>query len=209
MKRPNHSEIVDFLETCIVPLYDGFDAGHQRDHAHAVMRTSHKLAQYYPEVDETMLLVAAAYHDVGLAKGREHHHTDSAIFMRADERLRQWFTADEINLMADAAEDHRASSKHAPRTIYGRIVAESDRQIIPETVILRCMQYTRSHFPDLDEEGEWNRMVEHLQNKYAEGGYLQLWIPESDNAQRLAYLRTIIADKPRLRQIFLRLLPTL
>ncbi|MCI7472010.1 MAG: phosphohydrolase, partial [Bacteroidales bacterium] len=59
------------------------------------------------------------------------------------------------------------------------------------------------------EEGEWNRMVEHLQNKYAEGGYLQLWIPESDNAQRLAYLRTIIADKPRLRQIFLRLLPTL
>ena len=117
-------------------------------------------------------------------------------------------SADEINLMADAAEDHRASSKHAPRTIYGRIVAESDRQIIPETVILRCMQYTRSHFPDLDEEGEWNRMVEHLQNKYAEGGYLQLWIPESDNAQRLAYLRTIIADKLRLRQIFLRLLPT-
>ncbi|MDY5069878.1 MAG: phosphohydrolase, partial [Sodaliphilus sp.] len=54
-----------------------------------------------------------------------------------------------------------------------------------------------------------NRMVEHLQEKYAEGGYLQLWIPESDNAQRLAYLRTIIADKPRLRQIFLRLLPTL
>ena len=89
MKRPNHSEIAAFLETCIVPLYDGFDAGHQRDHAHAVMRTSHKLAQYYPEVDETMLLVAAAYHDVGLAKGREHHHTDSAIFMRADERLRQ------------------------------------------------------------------------------------------------------------------------
>ena len=41
MKRPNHSEIADFLETCIVPLYDGFDAGHQRDHAHAVMRTSH------------------------------------------------------------------------------------------------------------------------------------------------------------------------
>lgn len=61
MKRSNHSEIADFLETCIVPLYDGFDAGHQRDHAHAVMRTSHKLAQYYPEVDETMLLVAAAY----------------------------------------------------------------------------------------------------------------------------------------------------
>ena len=70
MKRPNHSEIADFLETCIVPLYDGFDAGHQRDHAHAVMATSHKLAQYYPEVDETMLLVAAAC-QIGRASCRE------------------------------------------------------------------------------------------------------------------------------------------
>lgn len=202
MKRSFHQQIADFLEAEIVPLYDDFDAGHQRDHAHAVMATSHKLAQYYPEVDETMLLVAAAYHDVGLAKGREHHHTDSAIFMRADKRLLQWFTKDEIDLMADAAEDHRASSKHAPRTIYGRLVAESDRQIVPETVIIRTMQYTRSHFPGLDKEGQWERLVEHVHEKYAEGGYLQLWIPESDNAKRLAELRATIADKSALRAIF-------
>ena len=30
--------------------------------------------------------------------------------------------------------DHRASGKNPPRTIYGAIVAEADRQIIPETV---------------------------------------------------------------------------
>ena len=209
MKRSNHSEIAAFLEAEIVPLYDAFDKGHQRDHAHAVMATSEKLAQYYPEVDETMLLVAAAYHDVGLAKGREHHHTDSAIFMRADKRLRQWFSEEEINLMVDAAEDHRASSSHAPRTIYGRLVAESDRQIIPETVILRTMQYTRSHYPGLTKEQEWDRLVEHMHEKYAEGGYLQLWIPESDNAKKLAQLRAIIADESRLRQIFNQHHPTL
>ncbi len=202
MKRIDHDEIAAFLEANIVPLYDHFDTGHQRDHAHAVMQTSQRLAQFYPEVDETMLLVAAAYHDVGLAKGREHHHTDSAIFMRADNRLRQWFTDEEIGLMADAAEDHRASSQRAPRTIYGRLVAESDRQIVPETVIVRTMQYTRSHFPELDKEGQWHRLLQHLNEKYAEGGYLQLWIPESDNAARLATLRALIADKDRLRQIF-------
>ncbi len=202
MKRANHQEIAAFLEAEIVPLYDGFDAGHRRDHAHAVMQTSHRLAQHYPDVDETMLLVAAAYHDVGLQKGREHHHTFSAEFMRADERLRRWFIEEEIEVMADAAEDHRASSTHAPRTIYGRLVAESDRQIVPETVIKRTMQYTKSHFPGLDKEGEWNRLLEHLNAKYAEGGYLQLWIPESDNAARLATLRALIADRPRLRAIF-------
>lgn len=209
MKRKAHNEIVAFLEANIVPLYDGFDAGHQRDHAHAVMNTSQKLAQFYPEVDETMLLVAAAYHDVGLAKGREHHHTDSAIFMRSDARLRQWFTDEEVSLMADAAEDHRASSKRAPRTIYGRLVAEADRQILPETVIVRTMHYTRSHFPDLDKEAQWQRLLEHLHKKYAEGGYLQLWIPESDNARRLAELRALIAHEQALRQVFDRLYPTI
>lgn len=209
MKREEHNEIAAFLEANIVPLYDGFDAGHQRDHAHAVMSTSQKLAQFYPDVDETMLLVAAAYHDVGLAKGREHHHTDSAIFMRSDARLRRWFTDEEVSLMADAAEDHRASSKRAPRTIYGRLVAEADRQIVPETVIERTMQYTRSHFPDLDKEAQWQRLLEHLHEKYAEGGYLQLWIPESDNARRLAELRALIAHEQALRQVFDRLYPTI
>lgn len=209
MKREEHNEIAAFLEVNIVPLYDAFDAGHQRDHAHAVMSTSQKLAQFYPDVDETMLLVAAAYHDVGLAKGREHHHTDSAIFLHSDARLRRWFTDEEVSLMADAAEDHRASSKRAPRTIYGRLVAEADRQIVPETVIVRTMQYTRSHFPDLDKEAQWQRLLEHLHEKYAEGGYLQLWIPESDNARRLAELRALIAHEQALRQVFDRLYPTI
>ena len=55
----------------------------------------------------------------------------------ADERLRQWFTEEQLLIMRDAVEDHRASGKNPPRTIYGAIVAEADRQIIPETVIAR------------------------------------------------------------------------
>ena len=202
MKRDCHAEIAAFLEAEIVPRYDLFDAGHRRDHAHAVMQSAEKLAKFYPEVDETMLMVAAAYHDVGLEHGREHHHTDSAAIMRADERLCRWFSPEEINLMADAAADHRASAKHEPRTIYGRLLAESDRQIDPRTVVLRTMQYTRTHFPDFNEGQQWQRLVEHMEAKYAEGGYLRLWIPDSDNATRLAQLRAIIADKPRLRTLF-------
>ena len=92
MKRSFHAHILTFLETEIVPRYDRFDAGHGRDHVHAVMHSAEKLAQFYPDVDETMLQVAAAYHDVGLERGREHHHSDSAAIMRADLRLRQWFS---------------------------------------------------------------------------------------------------------------------
>ena len=133
-------EISAFIEREIIPRYNDFDAGHGTDHAHTVICQALKLADYYPEVDRCILLVAAAYHDLGLINGREHHHTDSAHIIRTDTRLRQWFSDQEINTIADAAEDHRASSDHEPRTIYGRIVAEADRIIDGETIVRRALQ---------------------------------------------------------------------
>ena len=167
-------EIREFVEREIVPRYDGFDAGHGRDHVLTVISQALQLAGYYPEADKCLLLVAAAYHDLGLVNGREHHHTDSARIVREDQRLRQWFSDEEINTIADAAEDHRASSGHEPRTLYGRIVAEADRIIDSETIVRRALQYGMRHEPGLDREGQYRRLMEHMREKYDYGGYLQL-----------------------------------
>lgn len=146
--------------------------------------------------------MAAACHDLGLCEDRRTHHLISGRIIRSDANLLRWFSREQIETIAHAAEDHRASSDHEPRSIYGRIVAEADRQIIPETVIRRTVQYGFSHYPELDRGGHWRRMLDHLHEKYAEGGYLKLWIPESPNAQKLAELREIIRDESRLRSIF-------
>lgn len=195
-------EIREFVEREIVPRYDGFDAGHGRDHVQTVISQALSLAQYYPEVDRCMLLVAAAYHDLGLAFGRELHHIHSARIVREDERLRQWLNEDEINTIADAAEDHRASSDHEPRTIYGRIVAEADRIIDGETIVRRALQYGLKHEPGLDREGQYRRLMEHMHEKYDYGGYLQLWIPESDNAKQLEAFRQTLANEEAFRRLF-------
>ncbi|MBQ0115400.1 MAG: HD domain-containing protein [Bacteroidales bacterium] len=195
-------EIRAFLEREIVPLYDRHDGGHRRDHAHYVMNESQHLAQYYPEVDRSMLLVAAAYHDIGLIEGREHHHESSARMLRDDRRLDRWFTPEQIGIMADAAEDHRASNKHEPRTIYGRLIAESDRQINGDTIIRRTIQYSFANYPGMDREEHYRRFLEHMAEKYAEGGYLKLWIPESDNAKRLQEFRRLLDDPEQLRRCF-------
>jgi uncharacterized protein len=194
--------IQEFIQQEIVPRYDGFDAGHGRDHVQTVMSQALSLAQHYPEVDTAVLLTAAAYHDLGLVNGREHHHTDSARIVREDERLRQWFTDEEINLIADAAEDHRASSGHEPRTIYGRIVAEADRIIDGETIVRRALQYGMKHEPGLDREGQYARLMEHMREKYDYGGYLKLWIPHGDNARRLEAFRQLLADPEAFRRLF-------
>ena len=202
-------EIREFVEREIVPRYDGFDAGHGRDHVLTVISQALQLAGYYPEADKCLLLVAAAYHDLGLVNGREHHHTDSARIVREDMRLRQWFTEEEVNIIADAAEDHRASSDHEPRTIYGRIVAEADRIIDGETIVRRALQYGMKHEPGLDREGQYRRLMEHMREKYDYGGYLKLWIPESDNARNLEAFRQTLADEKAFRGMFDRIYQSL
>lgn len=149
-----------------------------------------------------MAYTIAAYHDLGLCKGREFHHIVSGEILTADETLRQWFTPEQIDTMREAVEDHRASTDHAPRSIYGCIVAEADRQIDPDTTLRRTVQYGLKHLSTSDREEHYKRFCHHLQEKYAEGGYLRIWLPESDNAMRLQELRGVIADTVALRQLF-------
>ena len=142
------------------------------------------------------------FYDLGICEGREKHHLVSGRIIRETPELSRWFSPEQIETIAQAAEDHRASGKGEPRTIYGRIIAEADRDIVPMKIIRRTIQFGLDKYPELDREGHWNRTLEHLHEKYAEGGYLKLWIPESPNGARLAELRMIIADAEELRKIF-------
>ncbi len=194
-------ELQAYVEAEILPRYDAFDKAHQRGHAEMVISQSLQLAEQLG-VDVNMAYAIAAYHDTGLTEGRELHHKVSAQIIRNDKRLRQWFTEEQIEVMADAAEDHRASNEKPPRTIYGRIVAEADRFIDPEDIIRRTVQFGHDHYPTLSREEHYNRMVQHLHEKYGRNGYLRLWFPDSPNAQRLEELRCIIDDESQLSKWF-------
>ena len=189
-----------YIQQSILPQYDNFDGGHRRDHAEIVIRESLKLARAY-NADETMAYVIAAYHDLGLKFNREKHHIHSGEILMADENLRKWFTDEQLLTMRDAVEDHRASGKNPPRTIYGAIVAEADRQIYPLTVIHRTMAYSQKLYPNGDFETLYQRSLDHLHEKYAEGGYLKLWLNSERNVQGLAQLRALIHNEPELRKL--------
>lgn len=191
-----------YIENDVIPQYAAFDKAHREDHAHSVVERALTMAQNMSDVREDMLYTAAACHDLGLSVCRETHHLESGRIIRADAKLRQWFTSEEIETIAQAAEDHRASAKTPPRSIYGALVAEADRMIVPETIIRRTIQFGLSHYPELDREGHWERTLEHLHEKYAEGGYLKLLIKGSPNEEPLERLRAIIRDEKYLRTIF-------
>ncbi len=194
-------EILRWIEESVIPCYDAFDRGHRRDHARHVLQTALDLARHY-DVDPRMVAVAAACHDLGLSLDRKTHHLESGRIIRQMEKLNEWFSRDQIETIAQAAEDHRASSPVPPRSIYGMIVAEADRQIIPETVIRRTVQYGIRNFPEMNREQQFDRTVAHLKEKYGPDGYMKLLIPESPNAAGLEQLRSLMEDRERLFRIF-------
>ncbi|MFT0112226.1 HD domain-containing protein [Bacteroides faecis] len=194
-------KLCEHIRERIIPQYVNFDKVHRIDHVEKVIEESMKLALHY-EVNSAMVYTIAAYHDLGLCEGREFHHIVSGKILFADETLWQWFTDDQMLQMKEAIEDHRASNKQAPRSIYGKIVAEADRIIDPEITLRRTVQYGLSHYPEMDKEHQYERFRKHLADKYAEGGYLKLWIPQSDNAGRLAELRQLITNEERIRRVF-------
>lgn len=193
--------IVQYVENEVIPQYASFDKAHREDHALSVIDRAMTMGRAY-DIDPEMLYVAAACHDLGLTVDRKTHHLESGRIIRSDTHLREWFTPEQVETIARAAEDHRASATTPPRSIYGRLVAEADRMIDPLTIIRRTVQFGLSHYPELDKEGHWQRTLEHLHEKYAEGGYLHLLIPGSPNEEPLARLRDIIRDEALLRNIF-------
>ena len=196
-----NQELLQYIENEIIPRYKGFDSSHSVDHALAVIERSLRLAENY-DVDVDMVYAIAAFHDTGLINGREFHHIDSGKIVREDKNLKRWFSEEQIETMAEAVEDHRASCGEPPRSIYGKIVSQADRLIVPEIVFTRTVQYGLSHYPEKDKEEQYQRFLSHLLEKYARGGYLKLWLPEGESAEDLEKIRDIIEDREALRAIF-------
>lgn len=200
----------DYIYSEIVPKYAAFDPAHREDHAEEVIENTVRLYNKAPEeirssLDIEILFTAAACHDLGRINGKERHHIDSGIIIRNDSRLKEWFDDAQIELIAQAAEDHRASNKEEPRSMYGKIVAEADRLIDTETIIRRTLLYGMSRYPEMTPDGQIDRALDHLYDKYGDDGYLRVWIPWSDNALRLFSLRCLLADHVKAREEIVRI----
>ena len=201
-------DLMEYIETTILPRYAQFDKAHTISHANKVIKASLELAKRMG-ADINMAYTIAAYHDLGLEGPRAVHHITSGKILIADKNLLKWFSPAQMKIMKEAVEDHRASAAHAPRSIYGKIVAEADRDMEPETVISRTIQFGLDHYPEKNKEEHWERFMEHMESKYSVNGYIKMWIPGSDNEKKLNQLREYISHPDEMRPIFERIYESL
>ena len=186
--RSIDSELKAYIEQNILPLYEAHDRALGPEHVQVVLENSFALLDGL-DVEPNMVYTVAAYHDVGIRVSREEHEAVSGQWLWEDKELERWFTPQQRQIMREAVEDHRASRQEPPRNIYGRIVSEADRDLNPERVVRRMIEYSKAHWPQWSDEEHIQRTIAHVKDKYSESGYLHLWLPCPRNEAGLATLR--------------------
>ena len=164
-------KLQEYLENEIMPRNDLNDEGHNREHVNYVRRRSKKFASNIDGINMDMVDTIAVYHDVGHSIDAKNHEKVSASILASDKNLREFFSEEEIKVMAEAVEDHRASKDSEPRSIYGRIVSSADRNTSVDQVLKRTYSYRLKHMPDasIDEIIEESR--KHAIDKFGVEGY--------------------------------------
>lgn len=190
-----NNELVQYIENEIFPLYNRNEEGHGINHIKIVIKRSLELAKNY-DVDLDMVYTIASYHDLGHYIDRKTHEIISAEIFMKDEKIRQWFTDKQRSIIKEAIEDHRASSNHEPRTIYGKIISTADRTIIDiDNTIKRSYSYGKRNYIGLTEEEQIERVYQHLTEKYGENGYAKVYLEDKEFEDALDKLRQALSNK--------------
>ncbi|MDO4730390.1 MAG: HD domain-containing protein [Candidatus Saccharibacteria bacterium] len=162
--------IIEYIETEILPQYNSI-GGHTDKHIRQVIERSLNFFKQAPELNIDMVYIIAAYHDLGRLVDNETHNLESAKLLRKDKFIKEHFTDEEINIMAEAVEDHRASLGREPRSIYGKLVSSADRNTSLEETLSRSFDYTSHINPDMTEDEIIETARKHLRKKYSPDGY--------------------------------------
>lgn len=183
----------DYIENNILTRYDKSGDAHPIGHILYVINRCSELSKGY-DVDANMLYTIAAYHDIGYPIDRENHEKVSASIAYRDERLREFFGEDQMLIIKEAIEDHRASSKREPRSIYGRIVSSADRNTSVAESLRRTYLYRVKYFNELSDDEIIEESRQHLIRKYGDKGYAKFFLEDKKYEDFLSELRDLLQD---------------
>lgn len=195
MNKELNEKLVEYIEKKIFPLYDRNEFAHGINHIKTVIRRSLELADGY-DVDFNIVYTVAAYHDLGHFIDRKRHEIISAEMFMKDENIKRWFADEQRMVIKEAIEDHRASCNHVPRTIYGKIVSTADRTIVDmDNTIKRSYTYGKKNYIGLSEEEQFDRVYEHLVEKYGESGYAKVYLEDKEFDEAVGKLRQALENR--------------
>ena len=190
-------KLEEYIEKQIFPEYKKNEQGHGIKHIIDVIENSFRLKKKLNlQVDENMVYTIAAFHDIGHHINKDKHEIISAEIFEQDEKMKDFFNDEERKIIKEAIEDHRASSNHEPRSIYGKLIATADRVVLDvHDCIRRSYFYGKKNYPNLSLEKQKERIYEHLKDKFGENGYAKVYLKDERYEKSLKDLQKALSNK--------------
>lgn len=183
-------ELKEYIKNEIKSKYKNFDKGHNIAHFNFVTKNcvnyGKQLIDKGEKVDLDIAYIVGAYHDIGITMGREGHALSSGKILRKDKMLKNFYLEEIIEMMAQAVEDHSSHLSYEPRNIYGKIVADADRNNTKYLVFSRPIKYgLKNEQKGMSKEWHINRVYNFVNSKFGRNGYVkyQLDIPDTKKEQ--------------------------
>lgn len=190
-----NNELKNYIERNIFPEYSKNEPAHNIEHIKYVINRSFKFANTVPDIDYNMVYTIAAYHDIGHHIDSKRHEIISSKIMAKDENLKRFFSEEQLKAIKEAIEDHRASSDHEPRSIYGKIVSTADRNITIEDCLSRTYTYGKKLNPSASDEELYLRAHNVLIKKFGENGYAKFFFEDEEYEKFLKDIRELLSNK--------------
>lgn len=194
-------QLMHYLETTIIPQYKQLDTSHSPEHVYQVLENSIEIAAPL-SVDLDIVSTVSVFHDLGLLKGRKNHERASRSMVESDAFLADYFTKEQRKIIGEAVEDHRASLSYEPRSIYGKIISEADRDLDFYRILERTIYFAIEKKSLSDPDNLCQEAFEYIQQKYGPHHHLTFWLGYSKNIAGLAEIHEMLTDPIKFNSAF-------
>ena len=196
-----NKELKQYIDENILPQYDVNNiGGHGREHIEAVIGRSFEIIEEFDlNINKDMVYTIAAFHDLGYKVNPDRHEEVSSQMFKNNVNMLKFFDEEQINIIAEAIVDHRASLEYEARSIYGKIVSSADRDISVENMLKRSFLYQKDKHkaenPTTMEIIEYS--YKKLSSKYGKGGYAKMYYPDKKYLDYLKTMQNLLEDKEK------------
>ena len=192
-----NKDLENYIKNEILPQYEKNDSGHSLPHIDYVLKRCFKFSEQFENIDFNMLFAIATFHDIAHHIDKKNHEKLSAEIFYNDEKMKDFFSEDERNLIKEAIEDHRASSDSSPRSDYGKIISSADRSTDIDDFHRRTHAYTLKHFPDCTKEEMLKRAYDHTEQKYGKSGYAKHYVKDEEYENFREEINLLLQDSEK------------
>lgn len=197
--------LIEYVDKNILPLYDKNEQGHGTLHIKYVLRRCFLLSNQFDKINYDILYTIAVYHDIAHHIDKHNHEILSAEIFINDNFMKSYFNDEDRCIIKEAIEDHRASAKSEPRSVYGRIISSADRSTDLNEFLKRTHSYTLKHYVTKSTQDFIDRAYEHATDKYGNNGYAKHYIKDTEYEDFLDEIRNLLEDKNAFAEYYIKI----